>query len=643
MAPTNSSAPTPRNTSASKAPGAGRSKRPAAKKGAGGKLRIGDNWNVITIIALSQNNPLKAIAEFVENSIDARSSTITIIRGKERGATYLKIVDDGEGIVHNASGVPDFTYVATHIGDSLKRKLKEKGQQGIQGEFGIGLLSFWTVGESLTLSSAGADGKTYVMEMRKSEPGYTITTRKALFSHKGTELAIRPLLPGLRQLSGEKIQNYLASELRDRIRKAGVRIRILDRTAKKDLEVQPRQYRGRLLHELGSIRSELGEIYLELYLNSQGPDNQVSLFRSGTRVVSSLAEIDVLNEEPWNSGYFQGMIDVPFLQLTPGTRTGVIHDESFEAFRKALDTVKDPLREAIVREKEADEEQASRNILKSVQKAFKEAFLTLPPEDYQWFDLHTGARKGGHEDGSRGSLGSQEAAVGGDASEAQKLSGATGGGIEAAPGQGVPTAEKEFFNFPGPLFSAIISPASLVMKVNAERGFRCVARDKSRRSIEEGVEIHWKIVEGQGRLSAESGEIVTFTAPEEPGLCILEAVATQGNLVENARATITVSETLIERDMSPGEKGSKGLPGYTFLRAPGELWRSRYDEKNNLIVVNNGHRDYLYAAEKHARKLKYICRLFAKELVLANFPGFDSRELLERVIELSLYAEENLR
>ena len=33
------------------------------------KLRIGDQWNAITIIALSQTNPLKAIAEFVENSI----------------------------------------------------------------------------------------------------------------------------------------------------------------------------------------------------------------------------------------------------------------------------------------------------------------------------------------------------------------------------------------------------------------------------------------------------------------------------------------------------------------------------------------------------------------------------------------------
>jgi hypothetical protein len=47
-----------------------------------GKLRIGNDWNAITIIALSQSNPLKAIAELVENSIDARATTITIIRGR---------------------------------------------------------------------------------------------------------------------------------------------------------------------------------------------------------------------------------------------------------------------------------------------------------------------------------------------------------------------------------------------------------------------------------------------------------------------------------------------------------------------------------------------------------------------------------
>lgn len=642
----------PRRGHPTRTRGARAPKQLVTRKGAGGKLRIGDNWNVITIIALSQNNPLKAIAEFVENSIDARASTITVIRGKERGETYLKIVDDGEGIPRDASGVPDFTYVATHIGDSLKRTLKEKGAQGIQGEFGIGLLSFWTVGESLILSSSGLDGKTYQMEMRKNEPGYTIVARKALFSHTGTELLVRPLLPGLRQLSGEKIQNYLASELRDRIRKTGVRIRILDRAAKKELEVQPRQFTGRLLHELRSIPSELGEIYLELYLNSKGPDNFVSLFRSGTRVVSSLTEIDTLNEEPWNMGFLQGMIDAPFLQLTPGTRTGIIHDESFEALHRALETVQAQLQNIIAREKDAEEEQASRNILKSVQKAFKEAFLTLPPEDYQWFDLHTGPRSGGPAGGVRGGAASAMASsqtgdagegTAADGSELLRAADEGGGGSDPAQQLEEPEGEREFFNFPGPLFSAIISPSSVVMKVKAERGFRCVPRDKSRRTIEEGVEIRWSIREGQGRLSSEIGEIVAFTAPAEPGLCILESISTQGNTVIRSEAIVTVSESLIERDAGSGDKSGKGLPGYTFLRVPGELWRSRYDEKNNLIVVNNGHRDYLYAAQKHTRKLKYICRLFAKELVLANFPGFDSRELLERVIELSLYAEENLR
>ena len=48
-----------------------------------GKLRIGDDWNAIRIIALSQSNPLKAIAEFVENSIDAKAKTIVITRGRE--------------------------------------------------------------------------------------------------------------------------------------------------------------------------------------------------------------------------------------------------------------------------------------------------------------------------------------------------------------------------------------------------------------------------------------------------------------------------------------------------------------------------------------------------------------------------------
>src|SRR3954470_10010371 len=88
-----------------------------------GNLRIGDHWNAITIIALSQSNPLKAVAELVENSIDARASTVIITRGKEKGQHYLRVKDDGEGVRRNVEGNPDFQYVATHVCDSIKRRL----------------------------------------------------------------------------------------------------------------------------------------------------------------------------------------------------------------------------------------------------------------------------------------------------------------------------------------------------------------------------------------------------------------------------------------------------------------------------------------------------------------------------------------
>ena len=114
-----------------------------------GRLKIGDAWNAITIIALSQENPLKAIAEFVENSIDARASRVTITRGREHGDHFLMVADDGEGVPRTPGGIPDFHFVGTHICDSIKRRLKLDGDRAIQGEFGIGLLSFWTVGEEL--------------------------------------------------------------------------------------------------------------------------------------------------------------------------------------------------------------------------------------------------------------------------------------------------------------------------------------------------------------------------------------------------------------------------------------------------------------------------------------------------------------
>ena len=595
-------------------------------RGHTGKLRIGDDWNAINIIALSQSNPLKAVAEFVENSIDAHAQHITIVRGRSGGHSYLKIIDDGDGVPPGNDGKPNFKYVATHICDSIKRQLKAQGHQGIQGEFGIGLLSFWTVGENLTLVSAGSDGKAYEMRMAKGAPSYAVSPIRRLLSGGGTELTIQPLLPGIRNFSGEKLQWYLASELRDRIRQSGAEIRIVDRQARAEFRVEPRAFSGQLLHHLPISTTSHGDVYVELYLAEPSSENRVGLYRSGTRVLESLTAIDTLQRTPWTTGYLQGVIDAPFLNLTPGSRLGVVHDERFAAFLQSLGELEAALEEIVRQQQNAAEEKSNRDTLRTIQRAFREALLALPEEEYDWFETYgiDGARRRRFS-GSRTGV-SLDVAAG--ESEAP---------VMRADGE----AQREFFEYTGPLFSVRVSPAACTMPVNMARRFRAIARDRGGRQIERDVDYTWAIGEGVGQLSGAEGEFVTLTAPAEPQLVRMQVCARQGEIAATAESLITVTDSILPQRPRPDAQG--GLPDYTFEKRPGELWRSRYDTDQNVIVINNGHRDFVYAARNKSLKLRYICRLFAKELVIRNFPGYSADELVERMIELLLYTEENLR
>jgi len=294
----------------------GKASSAKVKETEGGKLRIGDDWNAIRIIALSQSNPLKAIAEFVENSIDAHANRITIIRGREHGEHYLSIKDDGDGVPRDPEGLPDFKYVATHICDSIKRHLKaEGGGSGLQGEYGIGLLSFWTVGDTLTMTSTG------------------------------------------------------------------------DKLARKQYEVEPRQFERRLLHQLPPVRSPFGDAYAELYLTEPAETCRVALTRAGTRVMEDIGSLPGLEHAPWSSRYLQGLIDVPYVNLTPGTRSGIVHDERYGAFVAALVPLEAHLNALIEAQQRAEEEQANRESLRAIQRAFREAMLALPREEYDWFNI----------------------------------------------------------------------------------------------------------------------------------------------------------------------------------------------------------------------------------------------------------------
>lgn len=602
---------------------AGKSK--ASEKG---KLRIGDDWNAIRIIALSQSNPLKAIAELVENSIDARAKVITITRGREQGEHYLTVMDDGDGIPRDPNGLPDFKYVATHICDSVKRRLKTDGAgDGLQGEFGIGLLSFWTVGDTLTMTSTGADQRVYQMVMRKGDPRYIVKLRRVLFAERGTELKISPLLEGIRGFSGDKIQWYLASELRDRIRNAQVRVTVIDKLARKQYQVEPRQFEGRLLGQLPTIRSPFGEAYAELYLTEPAEESRVALTRDGTRVIADIGTLPGLEHPPWSSRYLQGLIDVPYLNLTPGTRSGIVHDERHAALVEALVPLEADLNGLIEAQRRAEEEQADRESLRAIQRAFREAMLVLPREEYDWFDIQSRSPQ------AVGTELPPERGVEAPSAEEE------GGVPEPSGGE---STQRQFFDHAGPLYTVVISPAGSTLTVSRSRRFRALPRDRSRRRVEQDLTFAWKIVEGGGTLLSTCDQEVSFEAPSSPVLVRLSVAVSQRELRCTAEALVTVTDSL-DAVIGPSVVNARGLPGYTFERAGGELWRSRFDAGRNLIVVNSGHRDFVFATRSRALQLRYLMRLYVKELVLKNFGGLPVEQVMERMIELSLYVEEKLK
>ncbi len=220
----------------------------ANKKTKTGTLRIGDQWNAINIIARSQTHPLKAVCELAENAIDARSTQIQIVRRRSKGRLYLEVNDNGQGVPSNQDGEPDFARIATHVCDSMKRHLNAQQRAGVHGEFGIGLLSFWSLGDELRMASAAPDGRLFEMLLTKGKRNYSIRPLRGHLAIGGTRVIVGPLLDSTKRVvTGEKLARYLSTELRDRIRSSGVQVVILDRVSRKEFVVNHASLKGTAL------------------------------------------------------------------------------------------------------------------------------------------------------------------------------------------------------------------------------------------------------------------------------------------------------------------------------------------------------------------------------------------------------------
>ncbi len=582
-----------------------------------GRLQIGDQWNAIRIIAQSQTHPLKAVCELVENAIDAGAKNIEIVRRRTNDQIMLEVGDDGHGVRLDQNGRPHFEHIATHVCDSMKRRLSRPERVGVHGEFGIGLLSFWSLGEQLRMIASDDQGRLHEMILDRGERSYSVSPLRRMFAPGGTQIIVGPLLKSTRNiLTGEKLRRYLSAELRDRIRASGVRIQISDRISRKQLVVIPREFQGERLDELKSISTSFGKLIVELYLRPTADNRQetrVALCKDGTRVLRDITELIQFDRAPWTDGRLEGILDFPAFDLAPGTRNGVVPNERLEMFIEAVYRIEPAVNEAIAQRDQAESAKANGQILRQVKRAFLAALRELPEDQYLFFDVPHSARR------SRNRV-------------------AINGG--AATQKSVARKKKETISVassfrPSQLDNVVITPRHARRQPDGECVLRAQAYDCHREELTDRVKYHWSIVEGEGRISAIEGRQCTVTT-REPDLIVVEVKADKG--IQSAIDRVAVKFVANEDDYG----STRGLPSYRLQTEPGHAWRSRYDVKKNDIVINSAHRDFLASRTTMAKHRRYIGKLYAKEVVLLNFPHESSGEAMERLIEVIMRTEDAL-
>jgi hypothetical protein len=580
-----------------------------------GTLRIGDQWNAISILAHSQTHPLKAICELTENALDAGGRRIRIVRRRQRGEFFLEVEDDGRGVAPDAAGDPDLERIATHLCDSMKRHLDPGGRKGVHGEFGIGLLSFWAVGEELRMISTTGGGRAKELHLVRGRREYAIRPVRGRIVTGGTRVVLGPLLESTRKLvTGEKIARYLSAELRDRIRATGAEILVSDRVARREIAVAPREFTGERLDLPRRYATPLGDVQVEAYVRAEAATGEpgIALCKDGTRVLKEIAELLPFQHHPWTDRRLEGLVDFEPLMLAPGTRGGVVDDAALAALVATAPAIEADLVAALDRREAAETERASRQILKQVHKALVTALAELPSEEYVYFDIPKRAAEPGTEAPA-------DPPADGDAA---------GGRAPAQPTLFPPE--------PGPLHAVLIAPRRPRRAPGGTVRLLARACDAVGTPLPASVAFAWRLAAGTATLEAD--ESACGVTADTAGVATVEVTATHGDLQATGRVDVHFVAGGGD-DVGPSQRG---LPSYRLEAEHGQPWRSRYDTRKNEIVINSAHRDFLASRGSPAKHRRYIGKLYAKEVVLSNFPHETPAQALERLVEITLRTEDSL-
>jgi hypothetical protein len=604
-------------------------------------LKPADPFDLIRWLARSQSDPRKAVAELVQNSIDARARQIRIERRRVRRLPALAIRDDGEGVLPELPREDALRTIATNIGCSRKRNLTplERHAQVVAGKYGIGLLGFWSVGRRMDIRSRVGGSEVFVLRLREDEERAEIfRDRMAMDSEpKFTEIVITEVHDSAgRVLSGRRLAEYLSAELRGPLLASGADVAIHDGlvrgTAPKRFSVVPRRYTGEPLN-LPSTLEVPGHspLRIELYFSRGAERPAVELACAGTLVADDLGSLGALGfcEPPWVGRGLSGLVDYPDFAVPPGTRRGVVPDAAAEAFARALGVLA-PLVTAELDRMDRERGAASnRQVMNDLRRAFRGLRDRLP--QYELPAVESEGETPVTASRTSGILPLGETPGAGTADEA--------GSADEDSAEVDGGSPLELFP-PGPLAAVTIVPAELEIAAGRERRIRALPTDGAGRRLGATPDLSFTWSAGPGSLSIVGGG---------PRPAILAGASARTGAREAFHVTVrqgervaTASATAVMVDATDLEGGAKlGIPEPELIDEPGAAWRSRF--LGQRWQVNAGHEDFAALAGDARARLRYLLTLLAKEIVSRTHGGPGADHALESLVEILAHAERNLR
>ena len=573
----------------------------------------------------------------MQNSLDANARRVTIERRRVRRAPALVIRDDGEGIVPELSREAALRAIATNIGHSRKRGLspRERHDQIVAGKYGIGLLGFWSIGHRMDIRSRVGGGEVWALRMVEDQERAELVRDRMAFETVDTftEVVIGELHDSAqRLLTGRRLNDYLASELRGMLLATGAGLEIHDGLARglaeRTFTVVPRRFVGErlALPEAAPVEG-YPSARIELYL-ARGDDRAaVEVSCAGTLVADDAAELraEGLDRSPWTGRGLTGLIEFPAFQIPPGTRRGIVPDAASEAFARAM-TDYTPLVEAeLARFEKERQATTSRQMLTELRRALRGLRARLPQYELPKVE-------------ERAPEGTTPVAGSGAVAEGLPLAaeGDSGDGAESAEAEAVRGEEPSLFP-PGPLAVVRIVPSEIAVSAGRERRVQAVAVDRDGRRVRGEVAFVWSTDNAAIAIVGEGPKPLVRAEPgARPGVSgAITVVATQASERAEASATVLVADR-----PEPSADLAAGVPEPELIDDSGARWRSRFDGQR--WQVNASHEDYIALRGEPRSRLRYLLALFAKEVALRAHGVPGSEDALESLVEILAHAERNL-